>query len=208
MSNRTEYNAMMVRLTMNGTTVTPETILEYFKDIKTYITSENESTNHHYNILFNTNKTSNAFRTHMKRHFQIRTVKDKHLGYCQLDRGRAAIYISKDQNIIKNDLFTEDELKEMIDQSYTKSKGPSGKNQSITTRLIRNFPFELTKDIQCIDEFVIDYILKGFRGTDSGFDEFVIYKVYNAIVNKNNPEIAKSNMRTRIRNMCMRNLGN
>lgn len=189
-----------VRLTL-GQAITHDSILEYFKDIKTYITSEHEDTNHHYNILFETTKSVNAFRNHMNRYFKTR----KNYSYCKEDRGRSAIYISKDKNVVRNDLYTDEELKDLFDQSYQKK---ANTKESISTRIIREFPYDDLDAQNVPDNFIIDHILTQYRGSDSPFDEFVIYRIFNAIYNKVNETKARDHMRTRIRNMSMRNLQN
>lgn len=186
------------RLTM-GEMITHESILDYFKNYKTYITSENEDTNHHYNILLETSKTVNAFRNHMNRHFKTRT----NYSYCKEDRGRSAIYMTKENQVIKNDLFTVAEVEDLFKQSYVRK---ASNKESLSTRIIKEFPYSEIDDQNVPDNYIVDYIMKHYRSSDKPFDEFIVYRIFNAIYNKINIEKSNDHMRTRIRNMTMRNL--
>lgn len=106
---------LALRLTISGE-ITISSILEYFKDEKCLIASEHEDTNHHVHISLETDQSVDGTRNKMNRHFKPA----KNMSYCKLDKGKYHIYTVKEGKIIYNNLWSEDQLLALQEESYCK----------------------------------------------------------------------------------------
>lgn len=132
-------NTMLaLRLTMGGN-ITPDSVAAYFQDAECLITSENEDSNHHYHILLKTTANVNAVRNKMNRHFKPA----KNQTYCKADKGMYSTYIVKCGNIIKNNIYSSEELEAFVSASYEKKKRAPSK----TARLVESFDPEYVEFI-------------------------------------------------------------
>lgn len=171
-------NTLAIRITLGGL-ATHESILEYFKKYTKLVTSENEDTNHHYNLLVKTELKVDNFRNKMNRHFQFKVNQS----YCRLDKGKYSIYMCKENKIIYNDMFTASELEKLVKDSYIKAP----KSLSFTETIIANYPFKDYTKYFNMDEYIAEYVLTQFQG--KLHDSYTIQKVGNAIACLYYPDI-------------------
>lgn len=170
-------NTIAVRLTKGGLVQLDE-ILKYFSEYEVLITEEHIQTNHHFNLLFDTSIQVNTFRNKMNRHFKC----IKNQSYCRLDKGNYAVYILKEDKVLKNTYCTAAELELLKKQSYIKYDKPP----SFRLSIILNYEY---KDPFCfpIDDYIAKYVIKSLNGTiHSDFD---IQNIGNAIASKYYPDI-------------------
>lgn len=169
------------RLTIGGL-VNYESIKKYLDEhIKIYIIAREYANREHYHFSFDSEKTVNTLRNHMNRHFKC--VKNQ--SYCMKDKGKYSMYTVKDGEILHNNMFTDQELYELIQKSYTK-KGNSVKDYC---NMYEPLPFHLDVFGSAIVngdvlDHVNEYLLKRFREDDKLWNTLILDKYIYMLLNR------------------------
>jgi len=166
---------LAIRITKTNT-FTRENLLDHFENrfSKYLITEENVSTNHHYNICLQTDKTATAVRNGFVRALTLSSKNNEY--YCKVKDLNYHIYIVKEgrKSIIHNTLYTEEEIDIMIQQSY--NKNPTGKN-TFKTAMLNYKPIDGSN--QQRNRHIRDYVMAWVKG--ELHDERTIQRLGNAI---------------------------
>lgn len=96
-----------------------------------------------------------------------------------------------------NNLYTPAELKEIPIWDFNTKIKPD-KDKTFTQKILENYILPDDPHID-IESNMVNYIMDNYGALDKGFDEYIIYRIYNALKLRVLPHRAKSQMRTKIR---------
>lgn len=159
---------LALRLTVSEPKITQESVLEYFKDFKCIIASENEESNHHFHVSLKTDSTVDAVRNKMNRHFMPK----KNMTYCKQDDGSYSVYTVKCGNILQNTLLSHAELEIIKAQSYVKSKRAKTRTAILVETFVpqmeeyQDYDFGTCErlDLKSFDDDMFDFFIQNYNG--------------------------------------------